>query len=257
MKWPAAYQPMTRHRRISPAVQSIARQVSEERQAHGFTKARIGRRVRITRFIVATAERQLPSTSAGIFVALATLLVVVACIPPAPEGMRTLGHLDARALYHGASVPVWVVVRQEGQDTVRVDVAVMWDDRRSGLRFAQNVRRGELVVSLPAADRGRDCRYTGMLTHGSKGYTNIGSVDDECVAQPIASIPEVVVRHRGSPMKCALGRRTDGIEDPNFRAFGCYWARPPGNGAGSSRRSQGAGRSAQDRVSAGVGVSDQ
>lgn len=224
----------------------------EKRQAHGLTQA--DRRVRITGVHLRGGRAGIAERVTGVFVALAALLVVAACIPPAPEGMRTFGHLDARALYHGAAVPVWVVVRQEGQDTVRVDVAVMWDDRRSGLRFAQNVRRGELVVSLPAADRGRDCRFTGMLTHGSKGPTKIANVDDECVAQPVASIPEVVVRHRGSPMKCNQARRTDGIEDPNFRAFGCYWARPPGNGAGSSSQFQGAGRSAQDRVSAGVGV---
>lgn len=66
--------------------ESIARRITEAREAQGLTKAEVGRRLGITRFTVAAVERGNPSTSLGVYVAVGQVVglrVGVGAVPHA------------------------------------------------------------------------------------------------------------------------------------------------------------------------------
>lgn len=54
--------------------QSIARRITEAREAQRLSKAEVGRRLGITRFTVAAVERANPSTSLGVYVAVSQVV---------------------------------------------------------------------------------------------------------------------------------------------------------------------------------------
>ncbi len=138
--------------------------------------------------------------------------------------------------YEGAGVPVWVVVEDvEGEAGAhRVRAAVVWDDHRSGLRFASEILAGDLVVLLPKgegedADLSDSCTFTSaLMAHGADRPEPLDRADADCLAPPAEYLPFIGAEHRGSPLACNEAKRTDGTEDPRIRYYGCYWAEPPG-----------------------------
>lgn len=139
--------------------------------------------------------------------------------------------------YEGAAMPVWVALEDVEHEAGahRVRVAVVWDDHRSGLRFAGEVLPGDLVVMIPKTEgvvSVETCAYTSaLMAHGSESYQPMERADADCLAPPVEYLAYIEVEHLGAPLACIRALRNDGKEDPpTQRLYGCYWAQPPDEG---------------------------
>ena len=140
--------------------------------------------------------------------------------------------------YESAPAPVWLVVEDvEGEAGAhQVRAAVMWDDRRSALRFSTDVQPGHLLAFLPTSATADDladvCVFSSnYMAHESQRSVAMERDDANCTAPAVADLPFVAVEHRGAPLTCVAGRRTDGAADvPTRRYYGCYWEHNPGGG---------------------------
>ncbi len=134
-----------------------------------------------------------------------------------------------------ALFPVWVVVEDvEGEAGAhRVRAAVIWEDYHLGFRFSEEVLPGELVVTIPKNEglvSLETCAYASpLMAHGSEA-SPLERVDSDCLAPPVEYLSWIGAEHRGSPMACTEGERTNGPEDPAIRYYACYWAEKPGEG---------------------------
>lgn len=163
---------------------------------------------------------------------LAALLAAMTVAPVAAQETPT-----DTTTYRGEVVPVWVVVEDvEGKDGAhRVDVMVGWDDHRSTLRFATDVRPGELLVFVPKSVESEgitdSCVFaSGFIAHESQDRHAMEPDDANCTGPPVAALPFVAVEHSGDPLACKEAARTDGTEDPRIRYYGCYWGQKPDGG---------------------------
>ncbi len=88
------------------------------------------------------------------------------------------------------------------------------------------------MVTIPKSEgvvSSETCSYKSVLmAHGSKHAHPMERADKDCLAPPAENLAWIAAEHLGSPMACAQASRTDGKEDSNVRAFGCYWAEKPG-----------------------------
>ena len=158
--------------------------------------------------------------------------VAVVLVAPSVAAAQKVGDV----LYESAGVPVWVVVEDvKGEAGVhRVRATVLWDDYRSGLRFAAEVLPGDPVVTIPKTEDpagAETCSYTSaLMAHGSKYAHPMERADTDCYAPPAENLPWIAAEHRGSALACTEAERTDGAEDPAIRYYACYFAEKPGEG---------------------------
>ena len=176
-------------------------------------------------------HKQLGGTPGRGTIRLAAAVAVVLAAPSMAAAQKV-----GDVLYESAGVPVWVVVEDiDGEAGAhRVRATVLWDDYRSGLRFAAEVLPGELMVTIPKSEDpagAETCGYTSaLMAHGSKYAHPMERADTECYAPPVEYLPWIAAEHRGSALACAEASRTDGTEDPAVRYFGCYFAEKPNGG---------------------------
>lgn len=165
----------------------------------------------------------------GVLFGLALALPAAAQEPPDTTDGPQVGTKSA-------ATPVWVVVEDiDGEAGAhRVFATVVWEDWRTGFRFSEEVLPGELMVTIPKSEdpaSAETCDYaSALMEHGSEGFQPMERADADCLAPPVENLPWIAADHRGSPMACDEAQRTDGIEDPSRRFFGCYFAEKPGEG---------------------------